>query len=388
METVEGVAAVDDAIRELGYIQSMHSKLKLEEGLGLSARDFCDFTRTTTQPNESHEQTENRLTRYGQYRGELLQNVAFTSVPPSELILDWIIDDGNAADGRPHRKALFNPNVNFIGIASGPHAVGRVISVIFTHDYKSHDASSSSQTGSHNSGVDHHSTDLSYHQGGSANLPDFNIGALTSIDGGSASLLPVTNLSCDVGQLYLGIRNNGKGAELRRNWVQNGMPKKEIQNFTLPYPVTSATVSATYFPNKNNGELLIRLGKQNANEGGASTLEFEVARFTVLGYPASSSTRVQMQIEQPDDSIVFSPGPASKYTTEFVVILNGNRIEFRSTYSFEEGDTVKIINGKQSVDLPFPPTLDQIDVSGSTLTIWPEKRSTVPDTDVLIRLGS
>jgi len=192
-------------------------------------------------------------------------------------------------------------------------------------------------------------------------------------------------------QLYLGIRNNGKGLEFRRTYTHDGMPKKQIQSFTLPYPVNSSTVSATYYPNKNGGQMDIRLGKKMANAGGGTSLDFEIARFTVLGYPGTSSTRVQMEIQQPGEEIVFQPGPASKYTTDITVVLNGNRLEFRSKFSYEEGDAIKTVHGKQSVDLPFPPTLDQIDISGSTLTIWPERRSgqtdKVPDTDVYIRLG-
>jgi hypothetical protein len=386
LQTQEGVSGVDDAMRELSYLQPNRNKLRREEGLGMSARDFCDLARTTTQPNESADQTESRLTRYGQYSGELLQNVAFTSVPPSELILDWIIDDGNASIGRPHRKAIFNPNINVVGLASGPHSVGRIICALFSTDYKPvGEEQGHSQS---NYPVQHGSTSVG---SPGREYPDFKIGSLTSIENGNAALLPITQLGCDVKDLYLGIRQNGKSLEFIRTITQRGMPKKEIQTFSLPYPVTSATVTATYYPNKDNGHLDIRLGKKLASESGAMTLDFEIARFTVLGFPQSNNTRVQMEITQPDDCFIFSAGPPSKYNTDFVVVLNGNHLEFRSSFSIDEGDAVKTIHGKQAVDLPFPPTLDQIDVSGSSITIWPERRSgqtdLVPDTDVLIRVG-
>jgi len=120
-------------------------------------------------------------------------------------------------------------------------------------------------------------------------------------------------------------------------------------------------------------------------------LEFEIATFTILADPSTTSTRVQIGVDQTPDSYIFSPGPSSQFTTEFSVVLNGNALEFKSTYSYQDGDSLKTVNGKQTVQLPIPPSWDQIDVNGSTITIWPNRKKgheqLVPDSDVNIRSG-
>jgi hypothetical protein len=161
----------------------------------------------------------------------------------------------------------------------------------------------------------------------------------------------------------------------------------------LPYQVTPQTTSAVYYRNRNNGELELRLGKQLAGADGGLSLEFEITRFTIPAQPGSTSSRVQFGVNQMPDHYIFSPGPASQYKTDFIVVLNGNALEFRSTHSFQEGDSVKTVNGKQTVNLPAPPSFDQIDVDGSTITVWPNRKkgggteTIVPDSEVQIHLG-
>jgi len=215
--------------------------------------------------------------------------------------------------------------------------------------------------------------------------PEFQVGGL--IPSEYANVLPITNLACDVSELYVGIRQSGQSIEFRRTVIQNGKSRKEIQNLSLPYPVTPQLVSAIYYPQKNGGELAIKLGKQMANAGGGAT--YELANFTVMAHPGTTSTRVTIGANQFPDSYVFTPGPGSQYNTDFTVVLSGSTLEFRSTYSCQEGDSLKTVNGKQSVQLPITPSLDQIDVSGSTITVYPLRTGTavVPDTDIPIRVG-
>jgi len=363
----------------------MRNKLKLEEGLSMSARDFCDITRNTVSPNETPEQAENRLSRYGQYHGELLQNIAFSNVPPSELILDWIIDDGQTDEGRPHRRAIFNPNISTIGIASGPHSIGRVICVLFCEGYSLHGTEEALPL----PGIPFSSAPTSQY-GSNKTYPEMKIGGLISTENNLASILPISSLGCDVSELYLGIRENGNAIEFRRAVDVNGKIRREIQSFALPYQVTRNTISAIYYPNRNGGEIIIRLGKQESSDNSLN-LELEIMRFTVLGNPGSNTVRVPIGVDQQQDNYTFEPGPPSKFNTDFSVVLNGNILEFRSTHSFEEGDSVKTVNGKQSVQLPFSPTIDQMDISGSTLTIWPSRKKVpgapVLDSDVNISVG-
>jgi hypothetical protein len=122
--TQEGVRAVDDAINFLRTQSPLgSSKLVLEDGLSQSARDFC-IIQKSMNTSETDEQANERLTRYGDFHGELMQNVAFVSnITSEDLVLEWIIDDGNGPRGRPHRHAIFSAKAHALGIASGPHHV-------------------------------------------------------------------------------------------------------------------------------------------------------------------------------------------------------------------------------------------------------------------------
>jgi len=217
--------------------------------------------------------------------------------------------------------------------------------------------------------------------------PAFKIGAISPVDN-SCNILPITSLACDVNELYLGIRQNGKKIEFHRSVVQQGKPRKEVQTLTLPYQVTPSTTSATYYPNKNNGELAIRFGKEVPR---GQNIESEVARFSVEGVVGSPKSSVQIAVDQASDHFTFRPAAPSAYLTDFTVLIVGSSLEFKSTYSYDDGDSIKTVNGKQTVNLPIPPTLDQIDVAGDTITLWqnrgggPEK--VVGDCDVYISLG-
>jgi len=204
----------------------------------------------------------------------------------------------------------------------------------------------------------------------------------------SCNILPITSLACNVNELYLGIRQNGKKIEFHRAVIQQGKPRKEVQTLTLPYQVTPYTTSATYYPNKNNGELVIRLGKEVPR---GQNMESEVARFRVQGVPGGPQTSVQIAVNQASDYFTFRPAAPTAYTTDFTVLIVGSSLEFKSTYSYNEGESTKTVNGKQTVNLPIPPRLDQIDVAGDTITLWPNRgggpEKVVGDGDVNISLG-
>ena len=103
-------------------------------------------------PNMVRQRLFNRhrllLIPLGTFYGEIQQNVAFANVAPEELVLDWIIDDGQLLDARPHRRAIFSSSVKVVGIASGPNPAGRVVCCLLGEDYD--DTSSSyGQTTTH-----------------------------------------------------------------------------------------------------------------------------------------------------------------------------------------------------------------------------------------------
>jgi len=217
--------------------------------------------------------------------------------------------------------------------------------------------------------------------------PSFVVCSVTQSDNG-ATILPISSLACTLDEIYLGVRKNGNQLELRRSVTQQGKTRNESKSIQLPYQVAFHTASATYYSNKNNGELAIRLGKEIPQ---GSTSETEIARFLVPGVVGSLQTRVEIIVDQATDHFTFRPGPGTKYDTEFKVVLVGNKMEFKNTHSYEEGGAIKTVNRKENVQMAIPPTIDQVDVDGSTITVWPSRRSgdepIVNDFDVNILLG-
>jgi len=220
--------------------------------------------------------------------------------------------------------------------------------------------------------------------------PDFKVLQLETSTDGTSNFLPISDLACQLSDLSIGIRKDGKAIEFRRSVQQNNEPRTELQSFNLPYQVSASTCSAKYFPNERNGLLKIQLGK--IISGNVPKGEYQLLQFQVPGNPSSSGEKVMIEVDQQPDNYRFYPGAQSRHNTDFAVVLNGKSLEFRSTYSVEESDgSVRTITGKQTVQLPLAPTSDQIDVGYDTVTIWPTRQSGgpvhVPDTDIRIVLG-
>jgi len=220
--------------------------------------------------------------------------------------------------------------------------------------------------------------------------PEFKVQQLEPSGDGSANILPIADLACQLSEITIGLRKDGKAIEFKRSVEQNGEPRAETQSFNLPYQVSGSTCSAQYFPDDRNGLLKIRLGK--IISGQFPKGERSILQFRVPGAYSSNVEKVMIAVDQQPDNYRFYPGPSSKHDTDFTVIVNGALLEFRSTYSVEESDGgIKTITGKQSVQLPLAPTPDQIDVSGDTVTVWPARQSggpvRVPDQDIRIVHG-
>jgi len=232
----------------------------------------------------------------------------------------------------------------------------------------------------------------SQHSGGNFHLDHtipMQVGNITPSSEPSANYLPITNIGVNIGDIHVAVHKNGKNLLVKRHVPDGGQIKTETKSLTLPYQVFPHTTGATYFPGRSNGELSIKLGQELPS---GNTSEVEVARFTVFGAPGSQVERVQINVAQEPDHFVFSPGQPSAYDTQFVVVLAGSSFEFRSVYSFEDGPALKTVNGKQTVQLPIPPRLDQVDVSNDVVTVWPNRGESgaervVADFDIYVELG-
>jgi len=217
------------------------------------------------------------------------------------------------------------------------------------------------------------------------------IGSLVPSSDGRANLLSITNLGCNINELYLGTRSNGNSVEFSRRTSSGS----ETRVFGLPYQVTAATTSATFSPNTHNGELVVRLGKIVSSADAAG--ERELCSYQVQANPASPHQRVSVNVVQDNsDYYEFLPGPASPYLTTVQVVLSASNLLFKSTYDVLDAGSTITKKVTQTIALPTVPGHDQIEISphsggGLSVKIYHRPRANVtqqhvPDTDIHITL--
>lgn len=119
--TNEGPAAVHEAISFLKSCQSA-PPVRLSKGLTQASRDHCydigpkgDVSHTGSDGSTMSE----RMERYGQWNRAIAENISFSEKTGKDIIIQFIIDDGNASRG--HRKNLFNNDYLIVGVACGYH---------------------------------------------------------------------------------------------------------------------------------------------------------------------------------------------------------------------------------------------------------------------------
>jgi len=85
--------------------------VQLSKGLTQAGRDHCydigpkgDVSHTGSDGSTMSE----RMERYGQWNRAIAENISFSEKTGKDIIIQFIIDDGNASRG--HRKNLFNPD--------------------------------------------------------------------------------------------------------------------------------------------------------------------------------------------------------------------------------------------------------------------------------------
>jgi uncharacterized protein YkwD len=124
--TKEGLGAVNEAIRFLRSARPQQA-LILSEGMSRGAADHCaDQTGGTIGHGGSDSSNPGaRMSRYGVWGGSWGENIAYGKSSARDIVIALIIDDGLRA--RKHRKNIFNPNFNYAGAASGPHARFRTV---------------------------------------------------------------------------------------------------------------------------------------------------------------------------------------------------------------------------------------------------------------------
>lgn len=226
-QTVEGVQAVEEAIKFLQTVAPQKA-LRLSTGLSQSSQDFVKLIANVKnfEGIETNEKATERLSRYGKWSGKLLQNIALGDVSPTEAVASWIIDDGNK--NRDHRTAIFSDDVEFAGVASGPHVeLTRCIVVSLVEQYREGaDEPKPTVVESADDDVPQVKEDTKY-----------VIGKIEPHDGYYS--LNISNLGCPIKSIKLELLKNGTEIYFLRKVRVGNTLKESAERWKLPFSISS-----------------------------------------------------------------------------------------------------------------------------------------------------
>jgi len=121
MQTSEGVAAVNEAIRDLSRRKPL-LPLKWSPGLAAAAGELAaeqGVSGATGHGGGASQGMQERIERHGTWQGRIGENIAYGPADSRGIVMQMIIDDG--VPSRGHRKNLFNQAFTTAGVACGPH---------------------------------------------------------------------------------------------------------------------------------------------------------------------------------------------------------------------------------------------------------------------------
>ena len=128
--TVEGVAALDEALRFLQR-QAPLPALSWAPGLAEAAADLSRDEGQSGDTGHTGRQSgdmQQRIERHGTWTSRIAENIGYGPDTARLMVMQLIIDDG--VPGRGHRKNIFNPSFRVAGAACGPHPVYRNMCVM------------------------------------------------------------------------------------------------------------------------------------------------------------------------------------------------------------------------------------------------------------------
>jgi hypothetical protein len=121
--TSEGVLVVYETINRLKNQEPL-PPLKLSKGLFLASKTHCrDIGQNGLASHEGSNglTLSQRIEIFGEWRGLIAENIAFNDYLAEDILINFILDDGNP--NRGHRENLLNPELKCIGISCGPHSL-------------------------------------------------------------------------------------------------------------------------------------------------------------------------------------------------------------------------------------------------------------------------
>lgn len=129
--TAEGAAALDDAIKFLRAVKPA-PPLSASTGMCLGARELVKDQGTsgaTGHRGADGSFCEQRTQRFGNWTGDIGEDLDYSDDTARERVLMLLIDDGVA--NRGHRLRLLSPDYKVVGVACGSHKLGGMCVITF-----------------------------------------------------------------------------------------------------------------------------------------------------------------------------------------------------------------------------------------------------------------
>jgi len=129
--TVEGVAALDEAIDALRRAPRRLPRLAHSNGLELAARAHADdlaISGGLGHRGSDGSAPDERVARVGTWDGLVAENISFGPDDAVEIVIGLLVDDGVLDRG--HREVLLTRELFFAGVACGPHPGYRITCVM------------------------------------------------------------------------------------------------------------------------------------------------------------------------------------------------------------------------------------------------------------------
>lgn len=128
---IEGVAALDEAIRALEKAPRRLPRLAHSVGLERAARVHVDDVGAHDllgHEGSDGSAPDQRVSRFGEWSGVVAENISFGPLDAEEIVIGLLVDDG--VPDRGHREVLLTRELFFAGVACGPHPSYRIACVM------------------------------------------------------------------------------------------------------------------------------------------------------------------------------------------------------------------------------------------------------------------
>lgn len=122
LQTNEGPAAVQDAIRELQGTRPL-PPFSISQGMNRAAQEHCDECGPighTGHDGPSGSTMDSRISSYGEWNGGIGENISYGCTTAADIVQQLLVDDGLSTRG--HRRNILNGKFLIVGIGTGPHS--------------------------------------------------------------------------------------------------------------------------------------------------------------------------------------------------------------------------------------------------------------------------